>query len=84
MSEVQVNVRVAQCVDRIGDPLLKHIRHALSDVAPDVVDAVVQAMCYCGVLRQKEDSYDHDWCYVLTRYGSECYQDVIPQLGKEG
>lgn len=74
MNELQVNIRIAQYVYTVGDPLLKHIRKALPDVSTDVVDAVVQAMCKCGALRQKEDSYEHDWCYVLTAYGRKCYR----------
>lgn len=75
--DIQLSILIARVIDEIGDPLLKHIRSRLQEHAPETIDAVVQTMVRCGVVRQKEDIYDHDWVYVLTPRGREVYADCL-------
>jgi len=63
---------IVAIVEDIGDPLLKHIVNRLDDQDHDgeyggYVEQAVLDLVARGVLRMKEDSYDHDWTYRLAR-----------------
>jgi len=59
--------QIRAAVDAVGDPLLKHIVSRVTGYTREEIEQRVSELVQLGVLRQKEDPYDHDWCYPEGR-----------------
>jgi len=59
---------IKECVEKIGDPLMRQIITYCERWPEDQVRRQVRAMVQQGVLRMKEDYTDHDWTYRKGRY----------------
>ena len=60
---------IRECVEEIGDPLMKHIikRTVPFGFTEALTKAIVLLMFQQGELRMKEDEIDHDWSYRRGR-----------------
>ena len=63
--------RVIAAVWEIGDPLLKHIEERVG--AGDATRVAVRELVQEGMLRMKDDSFDHAWAYRMTSKGRATY-----------
>jgi len=66
----QVQLHILRVVQDIGDPLLEHISNRLH-LSKEEVRGPLRDLLNRGAVRMKEDPYDHDWAYVLTRTGKQ-------------
>ena len=61
--------RILQEVRIVGDPSLFTIANRLC-VTRDSITEDVRELVQQGLLRMKDDDYDHDWVYRLTAEGN--------------
>jgi len=59
---------IKECVEKIGDPLMREIIKHCARWPEDHVRQEVLEMVQQGVLRMKEDDIEHDWTYRKGRY----------------
>jgi hypothetical protein len=66
MSKQGLNQKIREVVERVGDPLLKHIIKDVGtgEFSENEIRAEVSAMVARHELRMKDDDIDHDWAYV--------------------
>lgn len=59
-----LRTQILSVVNKIGDPLLKHILSRV-DADEESVKEEIRLMVKEGILRMKEDPIDHDWIYRI-------------------
>lgn len=64
---------VLNIIKEIGDPLMSHIINR-SGFSKQEANDIVSALMKKGLVRMKEDPYDHDWAYVLTSSGKTLFK----------
>lgn len=72
--KTSIKTEIMNIVAAIGDPLLRHIVQRTGH-GKTAVEEAVRELVKDGMLRMKEDSYDHEWSYISTRRGDEVYKN---------
>jgi len=74
---IDLEIEILGLVSHSGELLMKEIVAKMANVDRDTVKDCVMTMVQSGLVRMKEDSYEHDWAYRITGLGRE-------RLGQSG